>query len=192
MSQDGGRLARLDTEEQKRELKELFTDADWEGHRMLQGLEESNDLYVGEIAQVKCPSWTRGRVSLLGDAGYCPSPVSGQGTTLAIIGAYVLAGCISTYSDDPAEVMKRYEEDMKPFVERSQKLLPGVPGIACPQTAWGIYILRTVIWTVDLISRSGIPKLAALATTPFSRLAGQKTVQLPTYAGLKGALSEKV
>ena len=77
---------------QKALLKSIFSDAGWEAARVMQGLETCEDFYMQEIAQVKIPHWYKGRVGLIGDAAYCPSPISGMGTSLAILGAYVLAG----------------------------------------------------------------------------------------------------
>ncbi len=44
----------------------------------------SDDFYFDSVSQVKMKSWTKGRVALLGDAGYCASPLSGQGNNLAL------------------------------------------------------------------------------------------------------------
>jgi 2-polyprenyl-6-methoxyphenol hydroxylase-like FAD-dependent oxidoreductase len=56
------------------------------------------DLYFDAAAQIHMAQWPRGRVALAGDAGYCASPMSGQGTSLALIGAYVLVGELATAS----------------------------------------------------------------------------------------------
>jgi 2-polyprenyl-6-methoxyphenol hydroxylase-like FAD-dependent oxidoreductase len=64
----------------------------------------------------------KGRVALLGDAGFCASPLSGQGTSLAIIGAYVLAGELASAGGDYARAFRAYEGEMKPFIETNQLL----------------------------------------------------------------------
>jgi 2-polyprenyl-6-methoxyphenol hydroxylase-like FAD-dependent oxidoreductase len=66
-------------------------------------------------------TWAHGRVALLGDAGFCPSPLSGQGTALALVGAYVLAGALAT-EPDPATAFASYERTLRPWVERTQAL----------------------------------------------------------------------
>jgi 2-polyprenyl-6-methoxyphenol hydroxylase-like FAD-dependent oxidoreductase len=66
-------------------------------------------------------SWTKGRVALLGDAGYCASPLSGQGNNLALVGAYILAGELKKAQGDHARAFKRYNELLQPFVEATQK-----------------------------------------------------------------------
>ncbi|MAQ71042.1 MAG: hypothetical protein CL565_02495 [Alphaproteobacteria bacterium] len=78
---------------------------------------------------------------MVGDAAYCPSPISGMGTTLAIIGAYVLAGELSQDAS-VTEAFKNYEEKFKPFVQDAQKLPPGIPRIAYPKTFSGIKTLN--------------------------------------------------
>jgi 2-polyprenyl-6-methoxyphenol hydroxylase-like FAD-dependent oxidoreductase len=65
-------------------------------------------------------SWTKGRVALLGDAGYCASPLSGQGNNLALVGAYILAGELKKAQGDHARAFKRYNELLQPFVEATQ------------------------------------------------------------------------
>jgi 2-polyprenyl-6-methoxyphenol hydroxylase-like FAD-dependent oxidoreductase len=69
--------------------------------------------------------WSAGRVALVGDAGHCPSPMSGQGTSLAVVGAYVLA---QELARSPETACDRYEERMRPFVARNQALALENPG----------------------------------------------------------------
>ncbi len=72
--------------------------------------------------------WSRGRVALLGDAGYCPSPLSGQGTSLALVGAHVLADSLARAGGDHLAAYARYEERMRPFVDLNQALATENPG----------------------------------------------------------------
>jgi 2-polyprenyl-6-methoxyphenol hydroxylase-like FAD-dependent oxidoreductase len=108
-------------------------------------METADDFYMTEIAQVKMDRWSEGRVTLLGDAGFCPSPISGMGTTLAIIGAYILAGEIAKCGEDIEEGLRMYEEKMRPFVTKAQSLPPGAPGIMSPQSKLGIRILHGAV-----------------------------------------------
>jgi 2-polyprenyl-6-methoxyphenol hydroxylase-like FAD-dependent oxidoreductase len=86
-------------------------------------LASAPDLYRDTLSQVHLDRWSRGRVVLVGDAAYCASPASGQGTSLALVGAYVLAGELSR-TDDLATAASRYEGEMRRFVERNQALGP--------------------------------------------------------------------
>ena len=112
---------------QKLLLQELFQDADWEVTRILKGMHESEDFYMQHIAQIQLKRWSSGRVTVVGDAGYAPSPFTGMGTSIAFIGAYVLAGEISRQPDDIPAALESYERVLRPYVERIQKLPPGIP-----------------------------------------------------------------
>jgi 2-polyprenyl-6-methoxyphenol hydroxylase-like FAD-dependent oxidoreductase len=89
-----------------------------------------------ETAQAKMGKWTQGRVALLGDAGCCPSLISGMGTSLAIVGAYVLAGEIVKGGLNYEEAFQDSGEKMRPHVAKAQSLPPGAPDLANPQTKW--------------------------------------------------------
>ncbi|SEH00404.1 2-polyprenyl-6-methoxyphenol hydroxylase [Nonomuraea solani] len=120
-----------DIEQQKR-LVEQRCGAVYEGPRLLAAMWESDDFYFDSMAQVKMERWSKGRVALVGDAGYCASPLSGQGTSLAVVGAYVLA---EELDRDPAAAFDRYEERMRPFVDANQALPFENPGQgAAPET----------------------------------------------------------
>jgi 2-polyprenyl-6-methoxyphenol hydroxylase-like FAD-dependent oxidoreductase len=91
--------------------------------RVLETLEATEDLYFGALAQVRMPSWCKGRIALVGDAGYCPSPFTGQGTSLALIGAFVLARELARGGADHETAFAQYETRMRPFVKANQDLL---------------------------------------------------------------------
>lgn len=137
--------ASMSIPEQKTMYRELFKDAGWEILRVLDGMDTSDDFYMQEIAQIKMPRWSFGRVALLGDAGYCPSPISGMGTTLAIVGAYILAGEIAANRTDLEKAFKGYEERMRPMIDKAQYLPPGAPGLASPQSVWGVKVFNAVV-----------------------------------------------
>ncbi|WP_149184890.1 FAD-dependent monooxygenase [Streptomyces sp. TRM49041] len=94
---------------------------------------DAEDFFCDAMAQVRMDRWSRGRVVLLGDAGYCPSPVSGQGTSLALVGAYVLAGELARAGGDHAAGFAAYEERMRPFVELNQALATENPDGPAPE-----------------------------------------------------------
>ena len=83
---------RRDVDAQRHMLVERFAGAGWQCDALLTAAQEADDFYFDTFLQVKMPSWTSGRVALVGDAGYCASPLSGMGTSLALVGAYLLAG----------------------------------------------------------------------------------------------------
>lgn len=135
---------RLSEAEQKELINRIFADAGWETPRVLKAMEDSEDMHFDAVSQVKAPRWSRGRAALVGDAAYCPSPLSGMGANLSLVGAYVLAGELSRRPDHRA-AFEAYEKLLRPYVERVQKLPPGVPWIAHPQTRRGISIMHAAL-----------------------------------------------
>lgn len=118
----------LTATQQKALLVEKFRGFGWEAPRLLALLNEASDLYFGEIAQIRMPRWSKGRVALVGDAGYSPSPRSGQGTSLAFVGAYVLATELARHGRDHEAAFAHYEERMRSFVDINQALAIRGPG----------------------------------------------------------------
>jgi 2-polyprenyl-6-methoxyphenol hydroxylase-like FAD-dependent oxidoreductase len=94
----------------------------WEVPRLLDAMEAAPDFYLGPIAQVRMDHWTCGRIALVGDAAYCPSPFTGQGTSLAIVGAYVLAWELAQADGDHHAAFAAYEQRMRPFVDINQAI----------------------------------------------------------------------
>ncbi|MEU4243772.1 FAD-dependent monooxygenase [Actinoplanes sp. NPDC026619] len=157
-------------------LREQFQDAGWQARRILDALDDADDMYFESIAQVRAPRWASGRTALLGDAAWCATPVSGMGTSLAIVGAYVLAGELAAHAD-LREAFAGYERVMRPYVDQAQHLPPGVPRIANPRTRAGLAVFHTAL---------------RLAATPVAgRLGGRlftppaDHIDLPDYAHLE-------
>jgi 2-polyprenyl-6-methoxyphenol hydroxylase-like FAD-dependent oxidoreductase len=117
---------RHNLDEQRQILVERFAGAGWECDPLLAAAQEADDFYFDSLAQVHMPSWTSGRVALVGDAGYCASPLSGMGTSLALVGAYVLAGELGLADSLDAEhlqaALERYGTLMRPYVDTCQDL----------------------------------------------------------------------
>ena len=164
---------------QKALIQELFQNADWEVSRMLKGMHESDDFYMQCVAQVRLDRWSSRRVTVVGDAGYAPSPFTGMGTSLAFIGAYVLAGEISRQPDNIPAALESYERVLRPYVESVQKLTPGIPWIVNPQSTLGIRVLETVAWGLGVLSATGVIKLFSKLAT-YLPAAGDR-FKLPDY-----------
>ncbi|WP_279581829.1 FAD-dependent monooxygenase [Fodinicola feengrottensis] len=108
----------------------------WEVPRLLESMRTAPDFYFDSLSQIRLDSWSRGRVTLVGDAGYGPSLASGQGTGLALIGAYVLAGELAAAGGDHVVGFANYEKEMRAFVEQNQKLgLQTVKQMVAPSKA---------------------------------------------------------
>jgi 2-polyprenyl-6-methoxyphenol hydroxylase-like FAD-dependent oxidoreductase len=111
-----------DRTQQHRALTSAFQGIGWEVPKLLEMMPGAPDYYFDVAAQISMPRWSEGVVVLAGDAGYCASPLSGQGTSLALIGAYVLAGELAAASGAHQTAFDRYEEVMRPFVAANQAL----------------------------------------------------------------------
>lgn len=111
-----------DIEAQKRLLRERMAGFGWETERILTYLDDAPDFYLDQVAQVKMDRWSSGRVGLLGDAAFSSSPLSGQGTGLALVGAYLLAGELAAADWNPDAAFAAYERRMRPFVEANQEM----------------------------------------------------------------------
>ncbi|KAL1859005.1 hypothetical protein VTK73DRAFT_7709 [Phialemonium thermophilum] len=137
--------------EQKALIKEYFEDAGWESQRIVREMMATDDFYYVSMEQVKMDRWSKGRVVLLGDAGYCATPMSGLGTTLALFGAYNLAGSLARYGDDVAAALDEYETRMRPFVTKAQDVKLGLFRFMNPESAWGVWLvdrfIRFMTWT---------------------------------------------
>jgi 2-polyprenyl-6-methoxyphenol hydroxylase-like FAD-dependent oxidoreductase len=99
------------------------------------------EIYYDQVAQIEMPHWSRGRVVLVGDAGYAVSLLAGQGASLAIAGAYVLAGQLAR--QDSIEVgLRRYEQLMRPVTAEKQRLARHSARWFLPETALQLHIRR--------------------------------------------------
>jgi 2-polyprenyl-6-methoxyphenol hydroxylase-like FAD-dependent oxidoreductase len=118
--------------ERAADLKSLIVDRlaalRWEGDRLAKAALEAPDFYCDAMAQIHMDTWSRGRTVLLGDAGYCPSPLSGQGTSLALVGACVLADELTRADGHHGPAFAAYESRMRPFVAANQALATENPG----------------------------------------------------------------
>ncbi|WP_205624116.1 FAD-dependent monooxygenase [Amycolatopsis vancoresmycina] len=111
-----------DVEGQKRLLREQVAGLGWRTPEILAHLDGTPDFYLDQVAQVVLDRWSSGRVALLGDAAFSSSPLSGQGTGLALVGAYLLAGELAAAGWDPAAGFAGYETRMRSFVEANQEI----------------------------------------------------------------------
>jgi 2-polyprenyl-6-methoxyphenol hydroxylase-like FAD-dependent oxidoreductase len=123
---------RRNSNEQRALLTRHFAGAGWQCEALLSAAAESDDFYFDAFAQVHMPTISQGRVTLAGDAGYCASPLSGMGTSLALVGTYVLAGELGAAGAFDAKgiqaALQRYESVMRPYIDRCQDLPNGIDG----------------------------------------------------------------
>jgi 2-polyprenyl-6-methoxyphenol hydroxylase-like FAD-dependent oxidoreductase len=131
-----------DSEQQKKILTTLFSGDKWQQiPSLFKAVWDAPDFYFDSVSQIQMDRWSVGRTVLLGDAAYCASPASGQGTSLALVGAYVLAGELAEALGDYSTAFARYEHTMRGYVAANQKLAGSVKDFV-PQT-WTQIWLRT-------------------------------------------------
>ncbi|KAF2115959.1 hypothetical protein BDV96DRAFT_574867 [Lophiotrema nucula] len=170
-------LRKLDkepVEKRHRFWADNYKDAGWEAERFLEGLKTTDDWYSCEIAQVKLKELHKGRVVLLGDAGYGPSVFTGMGTTSSLFGAYVLAGELARNPNNIKGALNMYEEKLRPHIEEAQKV-GGNFGLF-PDSKLGIWLMRKALWIISSL------KLDSLATSVMPEQKGE--VEIPVYPEL--------
>jgi 2-polyprenyl-6-methoxyphenol hydroxylase-like FAD-dependent oxidoreductase len=114
-----------DRDVQQDAVATVYEDIGWEVPRLLELMPGADDWYFDIAAQIEMPAWAAGRVALVGDAAYCASPMSGQGSSLALLGAYVLAGELGASPGDLDAAFAEYHRVMRPFVDVNQEAGPG-------------------------------------------------------------------
>ncbi|NUW35064.1 FAD-dependent monooxygenase [Nonomuraea sp. SMC257] len=125
-------LNRRDVARQQEILAEQFTGNGWQSDRLVGEMRRAPDFYFDSVGQVHMDAWTRGRVALVGDAAYCPSSLSGMGSGLALVGAYVLAGELAAAGGDHRVAFARYEQEMRGYATGCQKMGDGVAKLMVP------------------------------------------------------------
>ncbi|MBN9510032.1 MAG: FAD-binding domain [Alphaproteobacteria bacterium] len=130
---------------QKALLHRLLSDGRWENARILNELDRAEDLYFDRVAQIVMPTWSRGRVALLGDAAFCVSLMAGQGSALAMTAAYVLAGELGRAGGDHAAAFAAYETLLRPWIATKQRGAARFAGAFAPRTRWGLALRNLVI-----------------------------------------------
>ena len=164
-----------DIDAQQRLLRMVFAHDGWEIPRLLASMERASDFYFDSISQIWMDRWSRGRVTLVGDAGYAPAPAVGGGTSLAVVGAQVLVGSLTAHRDDYTAAYQHYERRLRDAVVRSRGVGPVVLRTLIPRFGTEIWIgmkagplvLRLPSWLqqrVPLLPRAAAQGLNAIAT----------------------------
>jgi len=167
---------KMPKEEQRKVIIDKLQGIGWEGSRLVQALSENADFYFDKFAQVVAPRWSSGRMAMVGDAAYCPTAITGMGTSLAVIGAYILAGELAK-NQVHQQAFNAYEQKFRPYVTTVQKLPPGTPWVVHPQSKWGVALLNTL---ASIAASNFVKKISKLFTSD------KKTIQkddfdLPDY-----------
>ena len=150
---------RADRKLQQELLRDVFVDAGWEAPRLLDNMSSAPDWYFQSMKQIKMATWSKNRVVCLGDTAYAPTPLTGMGTSLAILGGYVLAGELSKFTPEqqqsqPSIALNAYESEFRPFVEKMTNIPWFVPDIGHMERGWQRFLfrccVRTLSWAVSI------------------------------------------
>jgi 2-polyprenyl-6-methoxyphenol hydroxylase-like FAD-dependent oxidoreductase len=147
-------IAPHDIAAQKQILRAIFGRDGWEVPDFLSALDGATDLYFDAISQISMETWSKGRVALVGDACSCPSLLAGQGSALAMAGAYILAGELKKADGDYRSAFAAYEALFHPFIVGKQNAAARFAGSFAPKTRFGIFLRNQVtrVMTVPFIA----------------------------------------
>jgi 2-polyprenyl-6-methoxyphenol hydroxylase-like FAD-dependent oxidoreductase len=155
-------------------LRERFAGMAWETPWLLEQMGSAPDFFFDSCAQVELETWYTGRVALLGDAAFCPSPLSGQGSSLAVVGAYVLAGELAAADGDHTVAFRAYQERLRGYVASNQRAGRANARIVTPNTRWGMGL--------QYLAMVVMPHLPRVVARRFLRAVND--LELPDYAHL--------
>jgi 2-polyprenyl-6-methoxyphenol hydroxylase-like FAD-dependent oxidoreductase len=127
-----------DVADRKATIRRRFTGGAWEVPALLEGLDRADDLYLDRVSQIRMDRWHDGRIGLVGDAAYAPSFLAGQGSALAMIGGYVLAGELARANGDVAAGFAAYERRLMDFMIGKQDGAVRLGPTFVPMTELGV------------------------------------------------------
>ena len=142
---DDGDLVPTTLELQKAMLRERYRDGRWECPQILDELDRTDELYFDRVSQIRVQNWSQGRVALTGDAAFCVSLLAGQGSALAMISAYVLAGELAVAGGQHQEAFARYEARLRAYIDAKQRGAERFASAFAPRTQWGLGFRNLVI-----------------------------------------------
>ncbi|GAA5201444.1 FAD-dependent monooxygenase [Microbacterium jejuense] len=154
-------------------IRERIAGAGWHTPAVLEALGAASDLYFDELVRIDVPDVANGRVVLLGDAASCGSPMTGQGTATALIGAYLLAARLAAMPGDAPGALRAYSADIAPFAEKGKEIPGGGIKRMVPATRFEAAMSRAM--TRVLFSRAALPLVRRM-------FAGGETLPLPEVA----------
>jgi 2-polyprenyl-6-methoxyphenol hydroxylase-like FAD-dependent oxidoreductase len=159
----GERGGDLDDEAARGLLGRTFGQAGWECAEILEAMDAAPEIYVYEVSQIRMPSWSSGRIVLLGDAAFCPSLLAGEGASLAMGAAYVLAGELMRSDGNHERAFRRYEDMFRPFAERKQDGATLLGSWFAPKTRLGVFVRNqaTRLMNVPPIGRWTVGRMVA-------------------------------
>lgn len=152
---DDGSVANQDTAGQQAALRARLSGARWEIPGILERVGDAKTFYCDRVSQIRMPSWTHGRVALLGDAAACVSLLAGQGSALAMVEAYVLAAELAQAEGNHILAFARYEQLLMPFLQSKQKAALRLASAFAPRTGVQLFVRNSVLklFSLPLVAR---------------------------------------
>ncbi|CDX11938.1 hypothetical protein LCM4577_23315 [Mesorhizobium sp. LCM 4577] len=135
---------------QKEMLRNKYADGGWECPRILEELGHTDELYFDSVSQIAMNRWAKGRVVLTGDAAFCVSLLAGQGSALAMISGYVLAGELLKADGRHEEAFGRYEALLRNYIRTKQQGAARFASALAPRTRLGL-LFRNLVTKAFLI-----------------------------------------
>ena len=125
-------------------LREAYGGLGWLVPQALEECPPADEIYYDQVAQIEMPRWSRGRVTLVGDACYAVSLLAGQGASLAVAGAYVLANQLAQ-APSIDDALAAYERLWRPAVEQKQQAGRSAARWFLPRSRLQLWIRRTAL-----------------------------------------------
>jgi 2-polyprenyl-6-methoxyphenol hydroxylase-like FAD-dependent oxidoreductase len=97
-------------------------------------MQDASDFYFDDVSQIRMDRWSNGRVALVGDAACGPTLITGQGTSMALVGAYVLAGELASAGGDFTTAFARYDQVCRSYMEQNQQIALKAPEVQMPDS----------------------------------------------------------
>jgi 2-polyprenyl-6-methoxyphenol hydroxylase-like FAD-dependent oxidoreductase len=107
-------------DQQRQLVADQFAGQGWRTAELLAEAQQADISYFDKLCQIKMPSWTKGRVALVGDAGYCASAAAGMGASLAMYGAVAVADALEKHDGNFEAAFQEYNQQLRPFLEEVQ------------------------------------------------------------------------
>jgi 2-polyprenyl-6-methoxyphenol hydroxylase-like FAD-dependent oxidoreductase len=144
-------------------LRRVFAGMGWIVPSLLRDLDAAGSVYFDSVSQIVAPTWTRGRVVLLGDAAWCVTLFAGYGAALAVGGAGRLGDTLGTHGNDLGRALSEWEAGLRPEVRAKQRLARRVEGVYAPENSVALFLYQLPL------------RVASLA--PVQRYIGRRYIQ---------------
>lgn len=159
-------LHHRDVDGQKRILHQIYEEDRWHVPRLLGEMDRADDFYFDSISQIVMNTWSNGRVTLVGDAGYSPGPAVGGGTSIAVVGAYVLAQELGQAGGDFHAVLRAYAHRMRAITTRFRGIGPATMKTLIPRTRLQVRLMPSMLSVITRLPAPLQQRLFQLQATP--------------------------